>query len=689
MKNKILNLLKTNKQMLPGEIAKELNVNSTKEFKQFVVTLNELEDERLIHNDHDQYVLIDGEEWIAGRVRDVSPFEYAVFDQDKKVYVSKAGTDLLMDRDEVLVHKTKQKTSVVRIYQRGVTNIVGKFIKYKNRYEFYSDVDLHTSFKVTNKADFKLKPGIKAVVKVQKYQKPLVVEIVEILGFEDQAGVDVTAILTQNDVRQHFMKKVKHACDQIPSHVYKKEMKGRHDLRNLLTVTIDGETTKDFDDAISVEKLRNGGWKLYVHIADVSYYVSEGDPIDEEAYKRGTSIYVADRVVPMLPFVLSNGICSLNPDVDRLTLTCEMDFDAKGKRIGYSIYDSVIRSDARCTYGKVNEYLENPDSVEEYKEFGPMLLEFSNLAKKLNEQTIARGHILFETQEPYYVLDEKGMPIDVYVKEHGWSEQMIEEAMVAANVTVAHELVTHEFPGMYRVHEQPDPQKLQSVVNLARILHCPCQIDPDQCEPIDIAQFLDSIQDENTKEILSSVALRSMQKARYSQENLGHYGLALEEYCHFTSPIRRYPDLLIHRMIRRHILEKKNDEKTLNHDRYRMEKAALHLSQKERDAVTVERAVNDLEATKFMQNKVGQMFEGVISGVTSFGFFVSLDNSIEGLVPLRKMVDDFYQYDEDTMTLTGESTGKVFRLGTRVQVEVVEASVPKRQITFAYIANVF
>ncbi|MDO4664368.1 MAG: RNB domain-containing ribonuclease, partial [Erysipelotrichaceae bacterium] len=319
----------------------------------------------------------------------------------------------------------------------------------------------------------------------------------------------------------------------------------------------------------------------------------------------------------------------------------------------------------------------------------PMLEEFSNLAKKLNEQTIARGHILFDAQEPYYVLDEKGMPIDVVVKEHGWSEQMIEEAMVAANVTVAHELVTHEFPGMYRIHEQPDPQKLQSVVNLARIMHCPCQIDPEHCEPIDIARFLDSIQDENAKEILSSVALRSMQKACYSPENLGHYGLALEEYCHFTSPIRRYPDLLIHRMIRRHILEKKNDEKSLNHDRYRMEKSALHLSQKERDAVTVERAVNDLEATKFMQNKVGKTFEGVISGVTSFGFFVSLDNTIEGLVPLRKMFDDFYQYDEDTMTLAGESSGKVFRLGMRVQVKVVEASVPKRQITFEYIANVF
>lgn len=688
MKDKILALLKTNKKMLPGEIARKLHIKSGLEMKELGVTLNELEDERLIYNDHEKYVLIDGEEWFVGKARDITPNEYAVMNHDKKVYVLKSNTRMLMDRDEVLIHTENYKSTVVHIYERGITNIVGTFVKVGNRLKFHSDVDLHTSFKVVNQDAYSLRRGMKAVVKVVEYKAPLVVKIVEILGQEDEAGVDVTAILSQNEVRQEFAKKVRKATDLIPERVHKKEMEGRHDLRSLQTVTIDGETTKDFDDAVSVEKLENGGWKLYVHIADVSHYVKEGDAIDEEAYKRGTSIYVADRVVPMLPFALSNGICSLNPGVDRLTLTCEMDFDPNGNRTGYQIYDSVIRSDARCTYGNVNDYLDDPKSVPEYEAFGEMLTDFSDLAKKMHERTIDRGHIEFETQEPYFVLDETGMPVDVKVKERGWSEQMIEEAMIAANVAVAHELEAKQFPGMFRVHEDPDPEKLQSVLSLARILHLPCDINPDDCEPKDIARFLDSIEDDDTKEILSAVALRSMQKARYCEKNLGHYGLALDEYCHFTSPIRRYPDLLIHRMIRRHILEKKNDEKSLERDEKRMEKSALHLSEKERDAVTIERAVDDLESAKFMQNKVGNVYDGVITGVTSFGFFVGLDNTIEGLVPLRNMTDDFYNYDPETMTLTGESNGKNFSLGGKVRIKVSDVDIPKRQITFEYLDNV-
>lgn len=262
---------------------------------------------------------------------------------------------------------------------------------------------------------------------------------------------------------------------------------------------------------------------------------------------------------------------------------------------------------------------------------------------------------------------------------------MIEEAMIAANVAVAHELHSHSFPGMYRIHEEPDPEKLASVVNMARMLHVPCEIDPADCEPIDIARFLSSIEDEEDRQILSTVTVRAMQKARYWEKNVGHYGLALEEYCHFTSPIRRYPDLLIHRMLRRHVIQKKNDEKSISRDEKKMENASLHLSEKERCAVTIERAVNDLEAAKYMENKVGQEYEGVIVGVTSFGFFVELDNTIEGMIPLRNMSDDFYQYDADTMTLRGENTGRTFALGMPVRIRVRDVQVPKRQVTFDYL----
>lgn len=687
MKEEIIELLKNNEPMTPGAIAKALKITTSQAMKELSVALNELEADRKIYNHKEKYVWIDNPDWMIGSIRDVSADSYAVMNKENKIYLPKIDAPFLMDRDEVLV-KVGPDPEVIHIYERGIIYIAGTFIKTRAGLKFRSDVDLHTQFKVVNTQAFNLKPGTKAVVKVVNYGSPLVVKIVEVLGQENEPGVDVSAILAEKEVRQGFNAKVRKEVAAIPDHVKASELKDRHDLRDLMTVTIDGDSTKDFDDAISVEKLENGGWKLYVHIADVSYYVHEGEAIDNEAYLRGTSIYVADRVVPMLPFELSNGICSLNPDVDRLTLTCEMEFNAEGIMVDYSIYDSVIHSDGRCTYAKVNEYLDDPTSVSEYEKFGSMLQDFSDLAKKLKNQTEKRGHIEFETKEPYFILGPDGVPVDVVVRERGWSEQMIEEAMIAANVAVAHELHSHDLPGMFRVHEIPDPEKLQSLVGMARVLNEPCDIDPTNCDPKDIASFLNSIEDPRHKDILATVAVRSMQKARYSEENLGHYGLALEEYCHFTSPIRRYPDLLIHRMLREHVFKKKNDERTLQKDLQKMEKSALHLSEREKEAVTVERAVDDLEGAKYMKNKVGQEFDGVITGVTNFGFFVALENTIEGLIPLRNMEDDFYQYDAETMTLKGENTQKQFALGMPVHIKVREVNIPKRQVTFDYLGDV-
>lgn len=685
MKEQIVELLEKNKKMAPREIAKALRISTTQGMKELGLVLNELEDEREIYNDHEKYVRIDGDEWVIGKIRDFSATEYAVINRDQKIYVPKFRSRLMMDKDEVLVHNKRSQPEVVHIYQRGITNIPGTFVRTRNGMKFRSDVDLHTSFDIQNKKAFKLEHGMKGIVKVVDYTAPLKVKITQLLGKEDEPGVDVTSILAENEVRQEFGRKVREESERVPEHVHKKEMKDRVDLRDLPTVTIDGDSTKDFDDAVSIEKLANGGWKLYVHIADVSHYVEEGSEMDQEAYKRGTSIYVADRVVPMLPFALSNGICSLNPDVDRLTLTCEMEFNPEGEMKDYRIYESVIHSDERTTYSKVNAYLDNPDSTPEYAHVGKLLSDFSDLAKKLKEQTEKRGHIDFETKEPYFILDEKGMPVDIKVRERGWSEQMIEEAMIAANVATAHELHANSFPGMYRIHELPDPEKLQSLVNMSRMLNVSCDLDPENCEPKDIADFLASIEDESDREILSAITVRSMQKARYSEENLGHYGLALAEYCHFTSPIRRYPDLMIHRMLRRHVIQKKNDEKSILKDEKKMEKAALHLSEKERDAVTIERAVDDLESAKYMSNKIGEIYDGVIVGVTSFGFFVQLDNTIEGLVPLRTMDDDFYVYDGDTMTLNAENSDVSFAMGMPVRVQLSDVQIPKRQITFKYL----
>ncbi len=682
MRDEIMMLLEKNRSMNVKELQKALGITTSRDFKEMCVCLNELEDERKVYNNHVKYILIDNKNWVAGKARDVSPTEYAIMNRENKVYVPKTDSRILLDSDEVLVKTSPKGNEVVHIYERGIKYVVGTFVNTRRGLKFRSDVDLHTSFDVINEKDFALSNNMKAVVKVVDYTAPLRVKVVRLLGKEDEPGVDVTGILCANEVRQEFGKKVQKELDEIPTKVKKKELKDRVDLRALPTVTIDGESTKDFDDAISVEKLSNGGWRLYVHIADVSHYVKENEAIDEEAFKRGTSIYVTDRVVPMLPFQLSNGICSLNPDVDRLTLTCRMDFNKDGIMTDYDIFDSVIHSDERCTYGKVNEYLDNPGSHPAYDKVGQMLRDFSDLAAQLKKQTKNRGHIDFETKEACFVLDERGKPVDVVVKERGWAEQMIEEAMIAANVAVAHELHSKKLPGMYRIHETPDPEKIESLISMAKSMNVRCDLDPADTKPIDVARFLDSIEDDSVREILSSVAIRSMQKARYSEQNLGHYGLALEEYCHFTSPIRRYPDLLIHRMLKRHVIDKKNDEKTLKKDEKIMQKSAMHLSEKERDAVTLEREVNDLKSAEFMEDKVGQTFDAIISGVAGFGFFVELPNTIEGLVPLRTMNDDYYVFDADTLSLTGENTGRRFTMGQPVRVQLSDVNVPKRQVTF-------
>lgn len=681
MREEVLRLLNEKKNLSLKELMALLHIENGRDTKELGIVLNELEDERLIYNNHSKYFLIDNEDWMVGSLRDISANDYAVANKDKRVFIPKNGQRIFMDKDEVLV-KLGKENEIVHVYDRGIKYITGTFVNTRRGLKFRSDVDLHTSFIVTNTKDYALSPNMKAVVKVVDYTFPLKVKIVKLLGKENEPGVDVTAILCENEVRQEFNKKISKELDEIPDKVRKKEVKERTDLRELPTVTIDGESTKDFDDAISVKKLKNGGWRLWVHIADVSHYVKEGEEIDEEAFKRGTSIYVADRVVPMLPFQLSNGICSLNPDVDRLTLSCRMDFNAQGVMTDYDIDETVIHSNQRCTYGKVNQYLEDPESVPEYKEVGQMLKDFSDLAEMLKQRTQERGHIEFETKEPYFVLNAQGRPVDIKVRERGWSEQMIEEAMIAANVAVAHELHSKGLPGMFRVHETPDPEKVATIVNMARALNIPCDINPHEVEPKDIAAFLNSIEDQDAREIMSTIAVRSMQKARYSEENLGHYGLALEEYCHFTSPIRRYPDLLIHRMLRRHVIKHKNDEKSIKKDEKKMKKSALHLSEKEKDAVNIERAVNDLKSAQFMENKVGEIYDGVISGVANFGFFVELDNTVEGMVPKRTLKDDFYNYDADTMVLTGENSGRSFKLGQKVKVKLIDVNTPKRQITF-------
>lgn len=686
MQKELIDILKERPHTLQ-EIETELHLTNTSQMKDLMNELNQLEDERKVYCDHHTYTWIDTDEYFVGRVKDVSKYELAVMNPNGRIYVEKKDGKDAFDKDEVLVKKNKNGNEIIHVFKRGIQNITGNFYKDKDGYRFRSDIDLHTNFKVLNLDEFVLGNNVKAVVEVVKYGKPLEVKITRLIGPSNEAGVDVTALLYENNIRQEFPDAVIEEVKQVPDHVSKKDLEGREDYRDLLTVTIDGDDSKDFDDAISVERTKDG-YRLYVHIADVSHYVQENAPLDQEAYKRGTSVYVVDRCVPMLPFELSNGICSLNPNVDRLTLSCVMDINNEGVVTDYKIVPSVIHSDHRCTYAKVNALLEGDEEViEEYGDVKDILKLFEELAKKLRKQTENRGAINFATKEPTIVLNKKGKPVDVYVKERGFAEQMIEEAMILANVCVANFLDSQKFPGVYRVHEKPDPEKIESLYQMAKIFNAPIDFSIENVNAKEIEQFLRSLDDQTAKDVLSLVALRSMQKARYDAKNIGHYGLSLDEYCHFTSPIRRYSDLIVHRMLRRYGFDQTKDQKQWKKDEQKVVKQAAHISEKERDAITAERFVNDYKMAQFMENKIGQKFIGTVISVMNFGFFVELDNTIEGLVPMHTLMDDYYKYDPDTMSLTGENTGKKYQIGDKIEVLCTDVDVPKGQITFGTLQN--
>lgn len=680
MKEKIIQYLEEKKECKIRDLEKIVRPKSSKEFTEMVKSLNELEDEKLIYNDHTSLYLIDDIHFMAGSAKDISRYEIAVFNENNKVYVPKNKKMKIFDKDEVLV-RLKPEPSLIKVFNHGLTNITGVMIVKKKKTFFYSDLDLHCSIRVVNEKEFSFKKRTKVVCQIVKNADPLEVRIIQVLGHPDDAGVDISAMLTSNQVRQVFNGKIVKECKRIPAKVQKDELENRKDLRNLLTVTIDGDDAKDFDDAISIVK-NEKGYLLYVHIADVSHYVKENSALDQEAYLRGNSIYVCDRVVPMLPFDLSNGICSLNPNVDRLTITCAMQVDERGNLLTYNVFPSVIHSDKRCTYKKVNACLAGDETIlEEYAEVKDLLFTLEPLAKLLKKQSHNRGCIDFNTKEAKIIMDKNGYPVDVTVLERGFAEQMIEECMILANVCVAHHMHVNKIPSMYRVHENPDPKKVATICTVANSLRIPFDFYPDEVNASQIQKFLESIQDENAYEVLSMVALRSMQKARYDAHCLGHFGLALEEYCHFTSPIRRYSDLVVHRMLHAYCFNEQ--KRTPSNDEKKIEKQAFHISEKERDAIMMERMVNDYKKAQFMEKRIGQVFEGTIVGVMSFGFFVEMDNTVEGLVPVHTLSNDFYDYDEDTMTLKGQTHGKVFQMGMRVRVVCTDVQREKGQVTFS------
>jgi len=507
-------------------------------------------------------------------------------------------------------------------------------------------------------------------------------EVKEILGKKGEKGIDILTIIKKHKLPEEFPPKVQNYAENIPQEIPKEEYEGREDLRNVKMVTIDGEDAKDLDDAVSIERLPNGNYYLGVHIADVSHYVREKNPLDKEALKRGTSVYLIDRVIPMLPRELSNGICSLNPKVDRLAMTCFMEISNQGKVVDYKITKSIIKTNERMTYTNVTKILRDKDTelIERYKDLHEDFKTMEELCEILYEKRRRRGAIDFDFEECKIILNDNGKPIDIKPYERAIANRIIEEFMLICNETIAEHMFWTKLPFVYRIHEDPDEEKLQRFRNFAYNLGYFIKASND-VHPKALQQIIDEVRGKKEETVVNTLLLRSLKQARYSPESVGHFGLAAKYYCHFTSPIRRYPDLIIHRIIKES-LDGLVDEKRIQQLEKAVDYAAVQSSDMERIAVEAEREVDDLKKAEYMSERIGEEFEGIISSVTNFGLFVELQNTVEGLIHISTLDDDYYVYDEEHLCLIGERTKKQYRLGDEVKIRVSKVDLDSYEINF-------
>ena len=613
------------------------------------------------------------------------------------IFIPASETMGAMQKDKVLykvLHRAEKGKKadgvIVRILERGQRRIVGTFEAGSKGYGFVvaDDKKIAKDIFIAKENTKGAVTGHKVVVEIIDYgeeRRNPEGKVIEILGHVNDPGVDILSVIRRYDLAVEFPEAVYGEIEYIGTEVPEKEKAGREDLRGILTITIDGEDAKDLDDAISLRKLENDNFELGVHIADVSHYVKEGTELDKEAYARGTSVYLVDRVIPMLPHKLSNGICSLNPHVDRLALSCIMELNQKGEVVSHRIGETLINSDYRMTYTAVREILEEgtPALLEQYREIVPMLEEMEELRQILGEKRRKRGSVNFDLPESKIILDEKGKPIDIRPYERSIATNMIEEFMLVCNETIAENCFWQEIPFLYRSHQEPDEEKLEKMEQFLRGFGYHLRKKDGEIHPRELQKVLRAAEGTDAEHIITRMVLRSMMQARYTAENGGHFGLAAKYYCHFTSPIRRYPDLEIHRIIKK-MLHGELDEKVSLEYRRKMPDWAKHCSKQERVAEDVERDTEALKKVEYMEDKVGERYEGIISGVTNWGIYVELPNTIEGMVSLAQMDDDYYEFDEKAMQVCGKRTKKSYRLGDRVTVLVAKVDRTMGTIDFVF-----
>ncbi|MBU8683518.1 ribonuclease R [Bacillus haynesii] len=698
--DKLLSFMKEEayKPLTVQELEEMLEITDSDEYKELVKALVTLEEKGLVvRTRSNRYGLPEKMNLIKGKVSAHAKGFAFVLPEDSSlddVFIPPSELNTAMNGDTVLVRLstetggTKKEGAIIRIIERNIQKIVGTYTETKNfGFVIPDDKKITNDIFIPKHAKNGAVEGHKVVVRLTSYPEGRMSaegEVIEILGHKNDPGIDILSIIHKHGLPGDFPAEAMEQAGNTPDTIDEKDLEGRRDLRDQTIVTIDGADAKDLDDAVTVAKLKNGHYKLGVHIADVSHYVTEGSPIDQEAYERGTSVYLVDRVIPMIPHRLSNGICSLNPKVDRLTLSCEMLINPQGQVVEHEIFQSVIKTTERMTYSDVNKILVDDDEElkQKYEALVPMFKDMEDLAAILRGKRMERGAVDFDFKEAKVLVDEEGKAKDVVLRERSTAEKLIEEFMLVANETVAEHFHWMNVPFIYRIHEDPDQEKLQRFLEFVTTFGYVVKGTAGSIHPKALQSVLEEVRDRPEEAVISTVMLRSMKQAKYDPQSLGHFGLSTEFYTHFTSPIRRYPDLIVHRLIRTYLIQGKTDEATREKWAEKLPEIAEHTSNMERNAVDAERETDDLKKTEFMLDKIGEEFDGVISSVTNFGMFVELPNTIEGLVHVSFMTDDFYRYDEQHYAMIGERTGNVYRIGDEITVRVVDVNKDERNIDF-------
>ena len=705
MKEEILSYLREKKEASMDELAQGLGKEKAKDFRNLVKTISEMERKRqLAFSDAGKIQLRKEKQMLTLKGifhAHKNGFGFVTLNEEEDdLFIGRNDVNYAIDGDTVEVSITKiadrskgtsAEAKVIDVLEHSLKTAVGQLIldEEKPKYAGYiRSKNQKISQPIYIKKPALILDGTEILkVEIDKYPTKkhdfFVANVLDVVGHKDDPGIDVLEVLESMDIVSEFPERVLKEASAIPETLSEKDFEGRLDLRNEITFTIDGADAKDLDDAVHIKKLKNGHFELGVHIADVSYYVKEGSELDKEALNRATSVYVTDRVIPMLPERLSNGICSLNPNVDRLTQSAIMEINQKGQVIKHTITQTIIKTTFRMTYSNVNDMIAGDEEKQAaFKAILPSVEAMTELHAILERMRYKRGALNFDTKEAKILVNKTGRPVDIVLRQRGLSERMIESFMLVANETVAEHFATLNLPFIYRIHEEPKAEKVQKFIDYASTFGVRVYGTANSMSQSALQDIMKAVHGQPYEEVLSMMLLRSMQQARYSEHNHGHYGLAAEFYTHFTSPIRRYPDLLVHRMVRYYGHSKEIAE----HFEQVIPDIASQSSSRERRAIEAEREVEAMKKAEFMEEFVGEEFDGIVSSVVKFGLFVELPNTVEGLIHVTNL-SEFFHYNERNLTLQGEKSGVVFRVGQQIHIKLVRADKATGEIDFEYLPS--